>query len=77
MGDYASTVGVHASRVIGDFMRIAGQDSGAAEPWGFAVVGMVRAATDRWLETQSMSREALVGYLTDLVWPGLVRAPKA
>jgi hypothetical protein len=32
---------------------------------------MVRAATDRWLEQPSMSRQALAGYLSDLVWPGL------
>jgi hypothetical protein len=34
---------------------------------------MVRAATDRWLEQQTMSRAALVTYLTDLVWPGLTK----
>ncbi|MBV9486295.1 MAG: TetR/AcrR family transcriptional regulator [Frankiaceae bacterium] len=71
MGDYASVVGAHASRVIGGFLRAAGLDSGAADPWGYGVVGMARAATDRWLENQSMSRADLVRYLTDLVWPGL------
>jgi AcrR family transcriptional regulator len=71
LGDYASVVGVHASRVIGDFMRAAGLDSGAAEPWGFGIVGLARSATDRWLEQPTMSRAALVTYLTDLVWPGL------
>lgn len=74
LGDYASVVGVRASRVIGGFLRAAGVDSGAADPWGFGVVGMVRAATDHWIEQPTMSREALVGYLTDLVWPGLARA---
>jgi hypothetical protein len=48
-------------------------DSGAADPWGFGIVGMARAATDRWLEQQTMSRTDLVRYLTDLVWPGLTR----
>jgi AcrR family transcriptional regulator len=71
LGDYASTVGVHASRVIGAILRAAGLDSGAADPWGFGIVGMVRSATDRWLETQSMSREDLVGYLTDFTWAGM------
>jgi AcrR family transcriptional regulator len=74
LGDYASVVGLHASRVIGEFLRAAGLDSGAADPWGFGIVGMVRSATDRWLEQQTMSREALVTYLTDLAWPGLVAA---
>jgi AcrR family transcriptional regulator len=72
LDDYASIIGVHASRVIGGYLRAAGLDSGAAEPWGFGIVGMVRSATDRWLTQQSMTHEALVTYLTDLVWPGLV-----
>jgi AcrR family transcriptional regulator len=74
LGDYASVVGLHASRVIGEFMREAGTDSGAADPWGFGIVGLVRSATDRWLEQPTMSRAALVAYLTDLVWPGLANS---
>jgi AcrR family transcriptional regulator len=75
LGDYASVVGLHASRVIGDFMREAGMDAGVADPWGFGIVGLVRSATDRWLEQPTMSRTALVAYLTDLVWPGLSASP--
>jgi AcrR family transcriptional regulator len=71
VNDYAGVVGLHASLVIGEFMRAAGLDSGAADPWGFGIVGLVRAATDRWLERQTMTRAALVTYLTDLIWPGL------
>lgn len=73
LGDYATTVGLHAARVIGEILRQAGFDSGSAEPWGFGIVGMVRAATDHWLEAPTMSRADLVRYLTDLVWPGLAR----
>jgi AcrR family transcriptional regulator len=71
LDDYATTVGLHAARVIGEILRQAGFDSGGAEPWGFGIVGMVRAATDRWLEAPTMSRADLVRYLTDLAWPGL------
>lgn len=70
--DYATVVGLHATRTFGHLLRQAGADAGAAEPWGFGVVGMIRSAADRWLEHPSMSRSALVGYLTDLVVPGLV-----
>ena len=28
-------------------------------------------AADRWLEQKTMSRDAVVTYLTDLLWPGL------
>lgn len=77
MGDYASTVGAHASRVIGAILRTGGLDSGAADPWGFGIVGMVRAATDRWLEQRTMSREDLVDYLTDFTWAGMAsRSPR-
>jgi AcrR family transcriptional regulator len=69
--DYAGVVGRHLARVIGDSMRAAGLDAGAAEPWGHGIVGMVRAATDRWLEEPSMPSEALARYLSDLLWPGL------
>jgi AcrR family transcriptional regulator len=75
LGDYATIVGQHATAVIGDLMRQAGQDSGAAELWGFGIVGLVRAAADRWLEKRTMSRAAVVRYLTDLIWPGLVGMP--
>jgi AcrR family transcriptional regulator len=75
LDDYATIVGVHATAVIGELMRAAGQDSGAAELWGFGIVGLVRAAADRWLEQQTMSRAAVVHYLTDLIWPGLAGVP--
>jgi AcrR family transcriptional regulator len=75
ISDYATIVGLHATRVIGEFMRQAGMDSGAAELWGFGVVGLVRSAADRWLDDRTMSRATVVGYLTDLVWPGLSRVP--
>ena len=70
--DYATVVGLHATRTFGTLLRQSGSDAGAAEPWGFGVVGMIRSAADRWLEHPSMSRSALVGYLTDLVVPGLL-----
>src|ERR1700728_3034620 len=75
LGDYATIVGLHATAVIGDLMRQAGQDSGAAEVWGFGIVGLVRAAADRWLEERTMSRAAVGRYLTDLIWPGISGGP--
>ncbi|HVM28116.1 MAG TPA: TetR family transcriptional regulator [Mycobacteriales bacterium] len=68
--DYSAVVGMHVSRVTGDLLRAAGMDSGVAEPWGFAMVGAVRSAAERWLDQRTMSREALAGYLTDLLWSG-------
>ncbi len=71
MGDFASEIGIQASRMVGDLLRRSGADAGAAETWGFGLVGMVRAAADRWLEHPAISRAALVDYLLDLVMPGI------
>ncbi|MDP9101807.1 MAG: TetR/AcrR family transcriptional regulator [Actinomycetota bacterium] len=69
--DYATVVGLHAARRVHELLRQVGQDAGAAEPWGFGLVGLVRAAADRWLDQQSMSRAALADYLTTMAWDGL------
>lgn len=72
--DYSSLLGSYISRRLGDLMREVGLDSGAAEPWGFGLVGLVRSAGEWWLERQSMSRQALADYLTSLVWSGFAGA---
>ncbi len=54
--------------LLGDYMRAFGMDSGAAEPWAYGVVGMVQNVGDWWLERQTMSRDAVVEYLTQLIW---------
>lgn len=70
VSDYSAVISKHVSTVIGDLLRAAGGDAGAAEPWGFAMVGAVRSAAERWLDEPTMSRDALAGYLTDLLWAG-------
>jgi hypothetical protein len=57
--------------VIGEQLRAAGRDSGAAVPWAFGIVGLVHQAGDWWLDDQTMSRHQLVDYLTSLLWNGL------
>ncbi len=71
VADSSSLLGTYISRRLGDIMRQVGFDSGAAEPWGFGLVGLVRSAGEWWLERQSMSRQALADYLTTLIWSGL------
>jgi AcrR family transcriptional regulator len=56
---------------LGSSLRRAGADSGAAEPWAFAIVGMAFAGAGWWLERRSMSKDDLVNYLTQLLWSGL------
>ena len=43
----------------------------------FPMVGAVRSAAERWLDEPTMSRAALTGYLTDLLWSGGRAAPTA
>jgi AcrR family transcriptional regulator len=59
------------ARVLGDRLRSAGADSGGAEPWAHGIVGMVQAAADWWIDRRSMSRDALVSYLTAMISTGM------
>lgn len=70
VGDYAAVVGRHISSLMGDLLGARGLDTSVAEPWGFAMVGAVRAAAERWLEGPTMTRAALAASLTDLLWAG-------
>ncbi|MGH3321504.1 MAG: TetR family transcriptional regulator [Streptosporangiaceae bacterium] len=68
--DYGTLIATQLTRTIGDRMRALGLDSGAAEPWGHGLVGLVQAAGDWWLDHPAMSRESLTEYLTALIWNG-------
>ena len=57
--------------VIGDYLRLAGLDSGAAEPWAYGVTGLVQSTGEWWLRRRSMSRPHVVGYVTELIWAAL------
>jgi AcrR family transcriptional regulator len=67
MTDISSQIAV----TLGSALRRAGADSGPAEPWAVAIVGMTFAAAGWWLERRSMSKDDLVGYLSQLLWSGL------
>lgn len=60
--------------LLGDRMRAHGVDSGGAEAWAHGLVGMVQSAGDWWLERRTMSRAALTGYLTTIIWGGIAGA---
>ncbi len=74
VGDYSTVLGLRIARIIGERLRAEGLDSGAAEPWGFGIIGTVRSAGERWMENRTMTREALSGYLVELLWAGMVGA---
>lgn len=59
------------SRLLGEYMRVLGLDSGGVEPWSHGLVGMVQSSGDWWLDRQSMNRENLTDYLTSIIWYAL------
>lgn len=59
------------SGALGDALRQAGSDARAADPWAYAIVGMTLSAGEWWLDYQTMSKDDLVSYLTQLLWSGL------
>jgi AcrR family transcriptional regulator len=71
LSGFVSRVGQLITQAIGEALRQRGLDSGAAEPWAYAIVGAVHLAGDWWLERKTMPRERLVEYLTTLVWDGM------
>jgi AcrR family transcriptional regulator len=71
LSGFVNRLGQLITQAIGEAMRQQGLDSGAAEPWGYAIVGAVHLAGDWWLERRTMPRERLVEYLTSLVWDGM------
>ncbi len=79
VGDPAGAVTDHISAQIAAVIERAltesGRDHAAAPVWGAGIVGMVRAAADRWLsDPGSMSREELAEYLSTLAWNGMSAA---
>lgn len=71
LSGFVNRLGQLITQAIGEGLRGRGLDSGAAEPWGYAIVGAVHLAGDWWLERKTMPRERLVEYLTVLVWDGM------
>jgi len=63
--------GTRLAAVIGSALRLAGADSGPAEPWAFGIVGFVFGATEWWLVRRTMRWEEFVAYLARFVWAGL------
>ncbi len=64
-------IGRQLAMVIGELLREDGRDSGPAELWAIAALGMVSFSADWWLERRTLSRDAVVSYLTSLVTHGL------
>jgi AcrR family transcriptional regulator len=64
-------IGNAVSALLGDYLRALDLDSGAAEPWAHGIVGMVQNVSEWWLERRTMSRDAVVEYLTQIIWAAI------
>jgi hypothetical protein len=57
--------------LLGDQLRLRGQESGGAEVWAHGLVGMVESTAEWWLDHRTTSRAALVDDLAALAWGGI------
>jgi AcrR family transcriptional regulator len=71
MSPMVNEIARRVALVIGEELRADGSDTGAAVPWAYGIVGLVHQAGDWWLDERTMTRQALAGYLCDLLWNGL------
>ena len=57
---------------VGETLAAAGAPADRAATWGHALVGMVRAVADAWIDSPSPApRQEVVEHLVDLAWDGL------
>jgi len=69
--DYTSTIGEIITQRLRGHLAEHGRDPAAAQPWGIATVGFLRAAGDWWIDHHDdMTRRQLADYLTSLLWGG-------
>ncbi len=69
-----TSIADNIAALLGQGFRAVHADSDLAEPWGIAIVGMGFVGAEWWLQSQRMTKQELVDYLTDLVWGGLAGA---
>jgi AcrR family transcriptional regulator len=69
-------LGQRIAVIVGEMLREAKRDSGPAEPWSVAIIGMVALTADWWLERGLLTRQRVVSYLTSLLADGFSGAPQ-
>jgi AcrR family transcriptional regulator len=56
------------TRVLRRALTAAGADAGGAEPWAHALVGLGVSTAAWWLQSGTVSREAVAEHLTAFIW---------
>jgi AcrR family transcriptional regulator len=57
--------------VIDQYVQLFDLEPAASEPWAQGITGAVQATGEWWLRGRSMSRDDVVGYVTQMVWAAL------
>ena len=74
----SAVIGDHVAGVLAARRTMVGQDPSPAGAWGHGLVGLVRAAGERWVDDGfAPSRDELTAHLTALVWGGLAEVVPA
>lgn len=72
LADGKAAVAAALAQVLADALGDLGIDTGGAEPWAQAVVGLGLTTGEWWLERRTMSRAAVSAYLAEFIWGALV-----
>ncbi len=67
---FVTIVAKKVSVTLDELLHAYNMDTGPAELWGNAIVGMVGQATEWWIEHKILSRQRMVDYLVNLLWSG-------
>lgn len=68
LADGKERIATTFARVIGDGLRHLGVDAAGAEPWAHGLVGLGLSTGEWWLARNTMSQDAVAGYLTEFIW---------
>lgn len=71
VSELLSGISTVIAAVLRQQFEAAGYDVDAAEPWSYAIIGMVFLSATWWADKRPMPRTRFVDYLTTLMWDGL------
>jgi AcrR family transcriptional regulator len=69
--EFAETMSRLLAKYLGDFLAHNKKDTGVAEAWAYAIVGIVHFSSIWWLNRQSVSQSRIVQYVADLIVNGI------
>jgi AcrR family transcriptional regulator len=77
--EFARRAATPLARDLRDALFRSGRDPSQAEPWSFAIIGMMHMVGLWWLagETRSLDAAELADRLTELLWSGLAPPPSS